>query len=149
MTRKRSSTYAYVPESLGKVIEPSTTNKPQWVTVIMDCGHSLQFRGGAPNIKDEIWCRRHRKMVNVMARYRGEGGYYVKCLNCRYGKSFGDSRIYAEQYMGRHRLKEPRHTIALYNGEGNEIDRWVSALDGQPTLFDDAPNDTDNDPPPF
>lgn len=136
-------TYAYVPKSLGEPKGPQRHG--QWTTVILECSHSLAFQFSPPKLKEKVWCTRCQKEKRVTVRYRGVGGYHVKCENCRFGKSFGETRTLAEMAMGRHRLKEPRHTICLYDGDGTLVDRWESALANQLDLF----NDPDDDKPPF
>lgn len=98
------------------------------ITVLLECGHALEFSISPPLVGDEIWCVRCREMNVVFA---SEDHWRISCTGCSYGKAFGLDQGQARVAAVRHSRKRG-HAVKVKNG------RTVVSVVGKPqsALFD-------------
>lgn len=91
-------------------------------------------RAGGPS----EYCDKHRDWFPVTDYTRTE--WHSKCVNCPYGRSHGQAKVYAERGAAQHMARNPGHhvTVRYYNVRSKDRPP-VEVQREQPSLFDNEP----------
>lgn len=87
---------------------------PDYVMVLFSCFHTREKKrkdGHKPG--DVLWCLRCHRDVEVRKIIEE---YRVRCMGCRYGRLFGQSKLTAGRKGTAHARAHPDHEIRLYLG---------------------------------
>ena len=104
-------------------------------TVILECGHltTAQVNHVLHNETFDCYaCQRPVKWVDFRGMLQG---WYFRCVNCRYARSYGDARLMCETKAYKHSNK--RHHDLAFGVDGVHVkmirfERQQPTLDGQP-----------------
>jgi hypothetical protein len=97
-------------------------------SVVLSCNHEMDFYTPVPVAGDEIWCTRCSE-YRVVARAIEQ--YNVKCLYCRFARTFGRDLDRAKGSAGKHVSSHQTHKVEVK--DGNKLLRLVTAMGD--TLF--------------
>lgn len=97
-------------------------------SVVLTCKHEMDFYTPAPIAGDEIWCPRCSAYKTVE---RAIEQYNVKCLYCRFARTFGRDLSKATSSAGKHVTSYQTHKVEVK--DGNRVLRLVTAMGD--TLF--------------
>jgi hypothetical protein len=109
-------------------------------SVVLSCNHEMDFYTPAPVAGEDIWCTRcceYRKVERAIEQYN------VKCLYCRFARTFGRDLSKATSSAGKHVTSHQTHKVEVK--DGNKLLRLVTAMGD--TLFssDAAPRSMTTD----
>ena len=100
--------------------------------ILLECGRTLQFSFSPPKNGEPVWCSYHTHYVRVKD---GRAEYRVRCLDCRYSRSFGAARETANRKAIQH-ARRAEHRVEIRQGAKvlHEVGHVQDAL-----AFDDDP----------
>jgi hypothetical protein len=97
-------------------------------SVILVCKHEMDFYTPAPSAGEDIWCPKcsaYKEVEKAIEQYN------VKCLYCRFARTFGRDLSKANNAAGRHVDNYPTHRIEVKDGQ--KVLKVVTAMGD--TLF--------------
>lgn len=88
--------------------------KPQWVTVTMNCHHTVDYEKRlAPQQGESAYCHRCAdfQTVQLVSEH-----ITIRCNKCRYSRSFGSDYLGAVRAAGRHVVTRASHKVMVKDG---------------------------------
>lgn len=81
--------------------------------VELQCGCTKVFPSPPPTKDDIVLCRYHNRYETVRLVL---DEWRTSCVDCTYGKPFGQARVNAEIGAAKHRQKKPGHRVEIRHG---------------------------------